>query len=429
MKSVESMNKQSASSRKPIDFRAWWIVTLLFLLTTVNFMDRMVLSSVGPVLQSQLHFSSTQYSYIVFAFMLGMTLGQLPMGILLDRIGVRVGLPATLAGWSLANMLQAAARTVAGFSGLRFVMGLFECGSVSGGLKAVGETLPSEFRALALGIFNTGFILGSVIAPPLVVFITMRFGWHAAFLLPSVAGMFWMIPWLRAYRKQNTLPLSTPSNEKAPTIRRLLGKPQTWGVILMRATSGPIAQFYWFWLPIYLVRGRGTSLGTMAWMASIAYFMGGSGNIIGGYVSGWMIQRGVSVDRSRKLTFTTGAVLCALCTFAVPLVTSVTQADFVVGLAFFGQNVMACALYAIISDVFPESTLARVTGMTGIGEGIIDMTLVLLTGVIVDRFSFLPVFLSGSALPIMSIAALFLLVRRCELIRFEPVNFKGWNGN
>lgn len=83
-----------------------------------------------------------------------------------------------------------------------------------------------------------------------------------------------------------------------------------------------------------------------------------------------------------------------------------------------------CALYAIISDVFPESTLARVTGMTGIGEGIIDMTLVLLTGVIVDRFSFLPVFFSGSALPIMSIAALFLLVRRCELIRFEAVNYK-----
>lgn len=404
----------ATSAGRGVDRRAIWIVTLLFLLTAVNFVDRLVISSVSPILRSVLHFSNTQYSYIVFAFMLGMTLGQVPIGMLVDRIGVRLGLPATLAGWSIANVVQAAGRGVAGFAGPRFVMGLFECASISGAVKAVAEILPSEFRALAIGVVNTGFLLGSVITPPLAVLIIDHLGWRSVFLVPSIVGLLWIVPWTRTVRKGELGPAAAPATEGALNVRRLLGTSQTWGVILMRATSGPLSQFYWYWLPLYLVRGRGATMGTMATLASAAYFVGGSGNIIGGHLSGWLIKRGFSVDRSRKLTFTAGAVMCALCTFLVPLMFSLTGADLLVAMAFFGNNVMACLIYTVISDVFPESALASVTGMTGVGEGIVNMALTLLTGVIVDRFSFQPVFFSASALPMVSIGALYLLVRRCE---------------
>src|SRR5215831_18367085 len=137
MKSTTADQASNRPSARPsIDLRAIWMVTLLFLLTAVNFVDRMVISSVSPILRSVLHFSNTQYSYIVFAFMLGMTLGQVPMGMLVDRIGIGLGLPATLAGWSIANIVQALGRSVGGFAGPRFVMGLFECASISGSVKA-----------------------------------------------------------------------------------------------------------------------------------------------------------------------------------------------------------------------------------------------------------------------------------------------------
>ena len=250
-----------------------------------------------------------QYSYIVFAFTLGMTLGQIPAGALIDRIGFRAALPGLCVGWSLTNALQALARTVTTFSGLRFVMGMFECGNYPAGVKAVGELFPADQRAFALGIFNSGSILGSVIAPPLVVFITMHYGWRMAFFLPSLIGLIWLLPWFEACRPgSNRRPQAFPPQEKI-SLQNLLRPRQVWGVILMRAFTGPLTTFYWFWLPLYLVRGRGLTLGSMAGMASLAYFLGGVGQAGGGYFSGWLIRRGHSVDAARKFTFTLGGLI------------------------------------------------------------------------------------------------------------------------
>lgn len=149
-------NKNPLSPAASASALAWWIAILLCLSLTLNFVDRLVLGSIAPILRSELHFSNTQYSYIVFAFMAGMTLGQIPAGSLIDRIGVRTALPTIFSGWSFSNMLQSFASGVTAFSGLRFLMGLFECGNFSAGLKTIGEFFPAEQRAFALGIFNSG---------------------------------------------------------------------------------------------------------------------------------------------------------------------------------------------------------------------------------------------------------------------------------
>jgi ACS family hexuronate transporter-like MFS transporter len=392
--------------------RGWWITVMLFLLTTINCVDRLVLASVAPILQSTLHLSSTQYSYIVIAFLAGMMLGQLPCGIFIDRIGVRLGLPVILVGWSIVNVLHVGARQVAQFMGLRLAMGVFESGNYSGGLKAIGQTLPEQSRAVALGLFNSGFLLGSVLAPPIVVYTAEHFGWKSAFLLPGLIGMLWLIPWFAVYRSE---PAARASNaDPAPpalSLGTLLRMKQTWGVIAVRATSGPISQFYWYWLPLYLVRGRGASLAAMSRFAAFAYIIGGFGNVAGGYISGLLINAGMPADRSRKVTFVAGALLCAVCNASVTIPQSVFVADILAGAAIFGVNVMSCMLLAVMSDRFPQGSLARVGGLTGMGDGAVSMPLTLCAGIILDKFSFSAVFAGATILPLLSIAALYLLVK------------------
>jgi ACS family hexuronate transporter-like MFS transporter len=393
---------------------AWWVAILLLVSMTVNFMDRLVLGSVAPTLQSTLHFSSTQYSYIVFAFALGMMLGQIPAGALIDRIGFRAALPGLFTGWSLTNALQALARTVGAFSGLRFVMGMFECGNYPAGVKAVGELFPADQSAFALGIFNSGSILGSVIAPPVVVFITIHFGWRAAFFLPSLIGLIWLLPWFMACRPGANRRAEVPAAQVKISLHNLLRLRQVWGVILMRGFGGPVTTFYWFWLPLYFVRGRGLTLGSMAGMASLAYLLGGVGQAGGGYFSGWLIRRGHSVDAARKFTFTLGGVIAILCTFLVPMAGSAREADLLAGMGVLGANIMSNIIIVVITDVFPRSAQARVTGMTGVAEGLMNMGMSLSTGFLVDHFSFLPVFISVAALPAVSLWGLFGWVRRCQ---------------
>jgi ACS family hexuronate transporter-like MFS transporter len=419
LKPAAVLNNQRETEDLPAPgFRTWLVALMLFASMTLNFVDRLVLANVAPVLRAELHLSNTQYSYIVFAFMAGMTLGQLPAGMFIDWLGARVALPTILVGWSLANMAHALARGVSSFAGLRFVMGLFECGNYSSALKVIGGLFPARQRAFALALMDSGSLAGSVIAPPLVVWILYHCGWRAAFFLPSLLAVFWLTPWFRIYRPAQ--PAAAPKSGAAapgPDVRALLRRRQTWGVILMRAFSGPVSQFYWYWLPLYLVRGRGMSMAAMAALASLSYLLGGGGNMTGGLLSGWLIGRGVSINHARKLVFTVGAGLVA-CSALVPIVPSVNLAVAIVALAIFGLNFTSCNLIAIITDVFPESTLARITGLTGIGEGVVNMLVTLATGIVVDRFSFKPVFIGAGVMPLLSVAMLFILVGRIRKIAF-----------
>jgi ACS family hexuronate transporter-like MFS transporter len=391
---------------------------VLFASVTINFIDRLVLANVAPSLQAELHLSNTKYSYIVLAFMTGMTLGQLPVGMVIDWLGARFALPGILTAWSVINMLHSLARGVVGFCSLRFVMGFFECGNYPAATKVIGGLFPSRQRALALAFVDCGSLLGSVIAPPLVVFILLHFGWHLAFLLPGLLGLLWIVPWLRIYRELPT-PTQTDGElpSRGPNVRALLRRRQTWGVVLMRSLTGPVSQFYWYWLPLYLVNGRGLSLMKMATFSSLAFFLGGMGNLVGGGLSGWLIHRGVTVNASRKIVFTLGATFSASAAL-IPLVSNVDLAMVLVGLAIFSLNFTSNTMLATITDVFPIQTLARVTGLTGIGEGVLNVAVTLTTGIVVDRFSYAPVFAGAGLMPILSIFAALVVLGPIHKIGF-----------
>ncbi|MGH9666767.1 MAG: MFS transporter, partial [Bryobacteraceae bacterium] len=375
-------------------------------------LDRQVLSLAAPVLRAQFGLSNTDYGAIVFLFLLGMTLGQIPAGKMIDRIGARAGLSLIVAAWSAASGLHALARSVAQFGGLRLLLGLSECGLYSGGIKVVSEWFPVEERALAGGLFNSGSLAGAVVAPPLLVFVMLRYGWPAAFLLPAALGVLWVFPWLLVYRRRV---VHAPDTRPVP-VRALLCLAPAWGVILMRAFGGPVTHFYWYWLPEYLKYARGMSLAAIGAVAWLPYLSGGLGNIVGGWFSSALLRRGWSVDRARKAAVCASVALC-LAAILVPAVSTAASAIALISVATFGINSLAATLIGLLTDIFPERVLAQVTGITGVGDGAMGMLTMLATGIVVDRFSYYPVFLAAGALPLLSLAAFLALVREVKPIQ------------
>jgi len=392
--------------------RRWAILALLFFSIAINLLDRQVLSLVAPILRDRFQLSNTQYSYIVFSFLLGMTVSQAPAGVLLDRRGARFGLPFIMLWWSAANALHALAGSVASFSALRFLLGVGESGNYSGGVKVIAQWFPAERRALAGGIFNTGSVVGALIAPPIVIWIATRFGWQMAFLLPSLLGLAWIFPWLAAYR-----PAAPPAAAAVPPprLRTLLGIRQVWGVMLVRALSGPVNHFYWYWLPEYLRRERGFSMEQIGVWAGLPFLFGGLGNVAGGWLSSWLITRGWTVDAARKVTFKLGS-FCCLGSAAVPLTPSPFYALALICLASFGISACAATWIGIVTDLFPQQVSAQVTGLAGMNEGLFNMILTLSTGAVIDRYSYLPVLAAAGLLPALALAALLVVVGRIERV-------------
>ncbi|HET7100490.1 MAG TPA: MFS transporter, partial [Terriglobia bacterium] len=240
--------------------RRWWIVALLSASIAINLVDRQVLSLVAPVLRQQFSLSDTQYAYIIVGFQLGMLLGQVPAGMFLDWAGARVGFVFIFVSWSVVNGLHALSRGLASLIGLRFLLGLSECGDYSGGIKVVAGLFPPEMRALAGGIFNGGAQLGAILSPPIVVLITLHWGWRAAFLLPSFLGLFWLVPWLLLFpRGTKQLPQTVvvdsrglEAGRRRIPLKKLLAQRPVLGLLIFRAATGPLTSFYWYWLPEYL---------------------------------------------------------------------------------------------------------------------------------------------------------------------------------
>jgi ACS family hexuronate transporter-like MFS transporter len=400
----------------------WRILVLLFLVTVINFVDRQTLSVVSPLLRDRLHLSNTDYGRIVSAFMFGMMVGEFPVGWGMDRFGVRRGFSFTVIWWSIAEALHAFARSALQFSVVRFWMGTGECGNFSGGMKVVSEWFPARERAFAVGVFNAGSMIGSLVAPPAIVYITLKFGWHWAFLGPSSLGFVWVILWRYAYYPLEKHPgVSQPEREyiragmskigPPPPNQTLLRHRQTWGLIACRFLVGPVVQFYWFWMPAYLHQSRGFSLADIGMFAWIPYLFGDIGSIGGGWAAGYLMRRHVSLPAARLTVMLGGAACCALSILVVQATTAAAAIGFIC-LVLFGHTALSANMFAAISDIFPDGAVGRVTGMTGIAGGVSGLLFPLLTGFLVDRISYAPVFFMAGLMPAAGVLVLARLAGR-----------------
>jgi ACS family hexuronate transporter-like MFS transporter len=412
----------------------WWILGLLFSVTVINFIDRQTLSVLAPLIRQTFHLSNTDYGTIVSWFQTGMVVGEFPMGWLMDRAGVRFGLAFAVAWWSFGNGLHAVAGSLGEFRLLRFWLGTGECGNYSGGNKVVAHWFPVKERALAIGIFNSASMIGSFIAPWLVIPVTERYGWRAGFLVPSTLGLCWVAAWWWLYRSPESHPKLTPAEAAyiaegdaashvapPPANRQLLKLKQTWGLMLCRFWVGPVVQFYIYWMPNYFYDVRHLSVAESSYFNSVTFLFGDIGSVGGGLAAGWLIARGFSVKSARRRTLFAGATLCLL-SFAVPLLHSIPFAIAAISVVLLGHTFLSANMFATVSDVFPNAAVARVTGLTGVAGGISGIIFPSLTGVLVDRFSYMPVFFMAALMPMIGILILFATVGEFGRAKMDRVS-------
>jgi ACS family hexuronate transporter-like MFS transporter len=388
----------------------WTICALLFFATTINYIDRQILGLLAPLLQSEIKWSESEYGLIVTAFQGAYALGLLVFGWFIDKYGTKIGYTVSIAWWSIAAMAHALAKTPLGFGVARAGLGLSESGNFPAAIKAVAEWFPKKERALATGIFNSGANIGAVAAPAVVPWLTVTYGWQAAFVVTGALGFIWMVFWLMLYDKPERHKkvskseleyiLSDPadlSSEKVPWLK-LLKYRQTWAFVLGKFMTDPIWWFYLYWLPKFLNKTYDLSILDLGLPLIAIYTMTSVGSIGGGWLSSRFIKGGMAVNRSRKLAM----LICALC--VVPIVFASQAGNLwvavgLIGLAAASHQGWSANIFTTASDMFPKKAVGSVVGLGGMAGSVGGMVFSASAGYILEwTGSYLSLFIiSGSA--------------------------------
>jgi ACS family hexuronate transporter-like MFS transporter len=398
----------------------WWIIGLVFLATLINFIDRLTVSILGPVIMAQLSLTSSQFGSITAWFLVAYTASQGLSGPLYDRVGAKRGFTISILVWSVAASLHAFARGLTDLRILRVVLGLGEAGNWPGAAKVIAEWFPVRERAFAMGIFNSGVAIGNIVAFPLITGLQLRFGWKTTFLVTGGLGFVWLVLWLRFYETPERHPSLAPEELALIRERRaavtssrvswlqLLRYRQTWGIVLARFLTDPVWWLYITWLPVYLHDVRGFNLKEIGLFGWLPYVTADAGSLLGGYLSGRLIARGWSVDRARKSVIA-GASLFMLAGIPAALTGDRMTALACIALVTFGFQAWINNVQTIPSDVFPGPAVASVAGLGGVGAGLGAILFTMTTGYVVDHFSYTPILLTAAGLPIVGTIILFVV--------------------
>ena len=410
----------------------WWIGTLLFLSTVINYLDRQTLSVLGPSLKGEFGWTNQDFAWIVISFRAAYAVMQTVSGRLIDRLGTRRGLTIAVVFYSVAAMLTSRATGLLSFCGFRFLLGAGEAANWPAATKAVSEWFPRRERGWAVALFDSGSSIGAAVAPALVLFLVGHFGgWRPAFVIVGTLGFFWLVLWRRSYHPPETHPRLSPEEraliladreaERAsevdagasagppPSYRTLLTLPQTWGTIASRALTDPV----WFmiadWFAIYLV-SRGFNLEETAAGFWVPFLAADLGNFFGGGFSSWLIRRGWPVGRARKVVIVGGGIgVLALVPAAFASSIAVLLVCFAV--ATFSYAAMSTMAISLPADLYHSRAVATVAGMAGTGAGLGTIGSTFLIGTIADRFSFTPILLVSSVIPLLAAVVVLALVR------------------
>ena len=359
----------------------WWIVGLVALATTVNYIDRTALAVMWPQISEELGISKDEYANIVVAFTLAYAVSQSLSGRLYDVIGTRLGFIVSIGVWSAAAALHGVAKSAAGFMSFRVALGLGEAGNWPGAVKSNAEWFPIQERAFAQGIFNAGASVGAIISPLLTAFLYFQVGWRGAFLVLGGLGLLWIVPWVIINR---TGPDKHPwmqesernyvlSNQPKPTaddgprasVLELLSTKRTWAVLASRFFLDPIWWLFVTWLPVYLAEKFGfdiEQIGLFAWMP---YVGAAVGSLFGGAVAGALIRRGNSVKSARRISVTLGGSLMLPGLLLTAVANDAMLAIGLITVILFGFQMAISNIQTLPSDLFTGSSVGTVAGMGG----------------------------------------------------------------
>lgn len=381
------------------------ILTLVFFATTVNYLDRQVISLLkDDYLDPAFHWTESDYASVVVAFQVCYGIGMIFMGWLIDKLGTKLGYALSLGVWSLAAIGHAFARSTVGFMTARGFLGLSEAGNFPAAIKTVAEWFPKKDRAFATGIFNSGTNIGAIVAPLTVPFIAVAYGWQEAFIFTGAIGLIWLIFWLAIYeipsknkklKKPEYEYIHSDADEKKDlegsqkniSWIKLLGIRQSYAFIVGKFLTDPIWWFYLFWLPSFLDKQYGMTKTKVALPIAVVYTMTTIGSIYGGWLSGKFISKGWEVYKARRTAMLIFALL------VVPVVSAQALGQYspwfaiiIIGIAASAHQAWSANIFTITSDMFPKRAVASVTGLGGMAGAVGGILIAAFAGLILDHY-------------------------------------------
>jgi ACS family hexuronate transporter-like MFS transporter len=435
-KKMESskISTSTHSATKVGKFR-WTIVALVFCATTINYIDRQVIGILAPILQKDIGWTEIEYGYIVTAFTCAYAIGLLFVGRIMDVIGTKKGYAGAFTFWSFAAVGHALANSAFGFGFARFALGFFEAGNFPAAVKTVAEWFPKKERALATGLFNAGSNVGAIIAPLVVPWITLTWGWQEAFIFTGAAGLLWLIFWFWLYDKpENSTWLSKEeleyiqsdpldTQDKIPWLD-LTKYRGTWAFAIGKLLTDPAWWFYLYWIPKFLNENYGLTLKEFAAPLIIIFLMADVGSITGGWLSSHFLKRGWSLNKSRK----TAMLVCALSVTPIMFASnasSVWIAVALLSLATAAHQGWSANLFTTVSDMFPRKAVASVVGMGGTFGAIGGMFIATAAGFILEfTGSYLILFIIAGSLYLVALFFINILVP--DLEQAKAVKIEGY---
>lgn len=417
--------------KRPIRHLRWYIGGLLFLSTVINYIDRQTLSVLAPYLKIEYQWSNTDFAWVLIAFRVAYAIGQAIAGRVVDRLGTRRGLSLAVIWYSVAAMATSLAVGFQSFCAFRFALGLGEAANWPGATKAVSEWFPRRESGWAVALFDSGSSIGGALAPFIVLSIYHTFGsWRPAFVITGTLGFLWLLLFLWLYRRPEDHPRLSPEeradilanrgdpstlgSDASPQLpyRVLLRLPQTWGYILSKSFTDPVWFFVTDWFAIYLV-ARGFRLEETLAGFWVPFLAADLGNFFGGGASSTLITRGWSVGASRKAIAVFGGI-GMMCLIPTVWTDSFLTLIGCFAIATFSYAAFSTVVLTLPADIYPTGSVASVSGLGGTGAGIATIAAIYITGWVSDRYSFAPILIGASFLPLVAMAAMLLLVRNTK---------------
>lgn len=429
----------------------WTICGLLFISVAINYIDRNIIGILKIPLSKELGWSETDYAHIASAFQVAYAFGYLFGGRVIDWLGVKKGLPWFVLVWSLAaaahglvSFIAPEARfsfdlgwlgsastwaipaTVLGFMSARMALGLAEGGNFPGAIKTVAEWFPVKERALATGIFNSGTNVGAVLCPITVPWLCGHLGWAMTFYITGSLGVVWLVLWWWLYEApekhprvssaelayiQSDQPALATKPKPMPWLSLFRYRP-VWAYLIASVLAGPVWGIYMFYFPDFMQKTFHLGLADVGKWTAVFYLFASVGGVGGGWLAGWLLGRGWSINKARKFTL----FLCALAVvpiFLAPHAPSALVAVLIVGLAGSAHQGWSANLYSIVSDTMPKNAVSSTVGLGGFVCFMTGAVVAEMIGVVLQRTgSYTLIFAAASLLYLASLAMVHLLVPR-----------------
>jgi ACS family hexuronate transporter-like MFS transporter len=365
----------------------WTICGLLFFATTINYIDRSVISFLKSTFTDQLGWTDGDYANVEITFKIFYAIGMMGAGRIIDKLGTKIGYGLFTFLWSVAGICTSLVNSVIGFQIVRGFLGVTESGNFPAAIKTVAEWFPKKERALATGIFNSGANIGAIVTPLCVPWIVVNWGWKWAFILTGILGFIWLIFWLLIYevpRKHKKLSaeefsyiqsdkdeVQETSEQPKLSWAQLLGYKQTWAFVIGKFLTDPIWWFYLFWLPDFFETVYKIKLQAASWPVAAVYIISTAGSIWGGWLPLNFIKKGMPVFKARKTSMLIYAFLVFPILFALVLgKIDLWLAVMVIGIAAAAHQAWSANIFTTVSDMFPKNSTATVTGIGGMFGGL-----------------------------------------------------------